>query len=219
MFGLCSDRFISLEPLAIPVSVFLSYKPFEEGSMQSATDKHPLAWLMDKVAEVEATISLEASDNNVLSILRSSFEKMPSASETIPREQENNSVGNDKENRQESGAFLMFESQELETPSSLVSPIIPFKSGIRLEDLIEPEVKQFLDADINDLMAQIGNQNDENDSNDNVVSVNPVIKLDGEQNECFPVSEQQTKRVIDDIFTPKTMGKVRTRGGIRENRG
>ena len=50
----------------------------------------------------------------------------------------------------------MFESQKQETPSSLVSPIIPFESGIRLEDLLEPEAKHFLDADINDLMAQIG---------------------------------------------------------------
>ena len=88
-----------------------------------------------------------------------------------------------------------------------------------MEDLLEPEVKQFPEVDINDLMAQIGNQNDENDSNDNEVSVNPVIRLDGEQNECIPLSEQKTERVTDDIFTPKTRGKVRTRGGIRENRG
>ena len=101
----------------------------------------------------------------------------------------------------------------------MVGPIIPFESGIRLEDLLEPEVKQFLEADINDLMAKIGNQNDENDSYDNVVSVNPVIRLDGEQNECMPLSKQQTKRVIDEIFTPKARGKVRTRGGIRGNRG
>ena len=87
---------------------------------------------MDKVAEAEAAITLEASDNTVLSILRSAVEKMPSASETTPREQENNSVGNDKENGQECSTVLMFESQEQETPSSLVSPIIPFESGIRL---------------------------------------------------------------------------------------
>ena len=65
----------------------------------------------------------------------------------------------------------MFESQQQETPSSLVSPIIPFESGIRLEDLLEPKVKQFLDADVNDLMVEIGNQNDENESNGNVISV------------------------------------------------
>ena len=65
----------------------------------------------------------------------------------------------------------------------------------------------------------MANQNDENDSNGNVVSVNPVIRLDGEQKESIPQSEQQTKRVIDEIFTPKTRGKVRTREGIRENRG
>ena len=135
------------------------------------------------------------------------------ANETTPTEQENNSAGNNKENGQESGAVLMFEI------SSLVSPIILFESGIRLEDLLEPEVKQFFDADINDLMAQIGNQNNENDSNANVVSVNPARGLDGEQNEFIPLSEQHTKRLIDDIFTPKTRGKVRTRGGIRENRG
>ena len=87
---------------------------------------------MNKVAEAEATITLEASDNKVLSILRSSVEKMPSASETSPREQENNSVGYDKENEQESGTVLMFESQDHETPSpsSLVSPIILFESGL-----------------------------------------------------------------------------------------
>ena len=80
---------------------------------------------MDKVVEAEATVSQEASHNNVLSILRSFVEKIPSASETTPREQKNNSVGNDKENGQESDAVVMFESQEQETPSSLVRPIIP----------------------------------------------------------------------------------------------
>ena len=50
-------------------------------------------------------------------------------------------------------------------------------------------------------------------------SVNPVIGLDGEQNEGIPLSEQQTKRVIDEIFTTKTRGKARTGGGIRENKG
>ena len=53
-------------------------------------DRHPLVWVMDKVAEAEATITLEALANNGLSILRSSVEKIPSASETTPREQENN---------------------------------------------------------------------------------------------------------------------------------
>ena len=76
----------------------------EEGSLQSATDRHPLAWVMDKVAE--ATITLEALDNNVQSMLRLSVEKMPLAGETTPREQENNFIGNDKENGQESGAVL-----------------------------------------------------------------------------------------------------------------
>ena len=172
---------------------------------------------MDKVAEVEATITLEALDNNVLCILKSSVGKMPSESEKTLREQEK--LLEMTENGQESGTVLVIESQEQETPSLLVSPIIPFESRIRLEDLLGAEVMQFIDADINDLLAQIGNQNDEKDSNDNVISVNPVIRLDGEQNESIPLSEQQTKRVTDEIFTPKTRGKVRTRGGIRGNRG
>ena len=67
-------------------------------------------------------------------------------------------------------------------------------------------------------MAQNGNQNDENDSSDNMAFVNPVIRLDGEQNECIPLSERHTKWMIYEIFTPKTRGKVSTRGGIRENR-
>ena len=151
LLGFAATGLYPLNPLAIQVSTFLPYKAFKEGSMQSGTDRHPLAWVMNKVAVV--TITLEALDNTVPPILRSSVEKMPSASETTPREQENSPVGNDRDNGQESGAALMFESQEQEITSSLVSPILPFESGIRLEDLLEPEVKQFIHADINDLMA------------------------------------------------------------------
>ena len=73
--------------------------------MQSTTDRHPLAWVMDKVAEAEATITLEAWDNNVLSILTSSVEKMPvSKTDNSPGSKKNNFVRNDKEKGQESGA-------------------------------------------------------------------------------------------------------------------
>ena len=43
----------------------------------SVTEQHPLAWVMDKIAKAEATITLEASDNNVLSILRTSIAITP----------------------------------------------------------------------------------------------------------------------------------------------
>ena len=49
---------------------------------------------MDKKSEAEATISLEASDNNVLSILRSSIENVPSTSYVTPREKENSVTSN-----------------------------------------------------------------------------------------------------------------------------
>ena len=77
---------------------------------------------MNKVGEVEAVITLEALDDNVLSTLTSSVERMPSASETTP---------NNKRMGKSLVLFLIFESQEQETPSSLASPIIPFESGIR----------------------------------------------------------------------------------------
>ena len=48
---------------------------------------------MNKISEAEATISLEASDNNVLSILRS-IENVPSTSYVTPREKENSVTSN-----------------------------------------------------------------------------------------------------------------------------
>ena len=68
-------------------------------------------------------------------------------------------------------------------------------------------------------MAQIGNQMKKMTVMIMCFSVNPVIRLDGEQNECIPLSEQWSKRVIDEMFTPKTGGRVRTRGGISGKRG
>ena len=40
--GFAATGLYPWNPLAIPVSAFLPYTAFEEGSMQSATDRHPL---------------------------------------------------------------------------------------------------------------------------------------------------------------------------------
>ena len=78
--GFIATEIYPWNPLAIPVSAFLLYEAFNEGSMQ--------------ISEAEATISLEASDNNVLSILRSSIENVPYTSYVTPREKENSVTSN-----------------------------------------------------------------------------------------------------------------------------
>ena len=57
------------------------------------------------------------------------------------------------------------------------SPILPLDSGIRLEDVLEPEVTHFLSTDMNDLMSEVQGPSTIDES---VVSVDPVIRLDGQ---------------------------------------
>ena len=144
-------------PLAIPVSAFLPNRAFAEGSMHPATDRHPLAWVMDKVAHEEATITLEAVDNNVLSVLQSSVEhSVHSATESTPREEENTDVH--LPNEQVTLTVSPQDGMEhlpCESPALQISPILPLDSGIRLEDVLKPEVTHFLSADMNDLMSQV----------------------------------------------------------------
>ena len=71
------------------------------------------------------------------------------------------------------------------------SPIISLDSGLSLKDLLEPEVKHFADTNINDLMAQI-DANNESACNRNVVPVDPVVNLDPQTIQCFPLTEDET---------------------------
>ena len=48
-----------------------------------------------------------------------------------------------------------------------------------------------------------------------MVSVNPVIRLDGQTSECVPLTDAQAENVVKDVFIPKIRGKVKTRGGMR----
>ena len=142
-------------PLAIPICAFLPHKAFQEGSMSTPTERHPLAWVMDKVAEVEASITLDAADNNVMSLLRSSMNTSSPPTETPILQQ--NLGGNSSvsvQNQQES--IVEDDGSQNKTPEDQISPIIPLESGITLGDLLEPEVSQFLDENINDLMVQVG---------------------------------------------------------------
>ena len=70
LLGFAATGIYPWSSLAIPICAFLPYKAFQVGSMATPTKRHPLAWVMDIVAEIEATITLEAAENNVLSILR-----------------------------------------------------------------------------------------------------------------------------------------------------
>ena len=222
--GFAATGIYPWNPLAIPICAFLPYKAFQEGSMATPTKRHPLAWAMDKVAEIEATITLEAADNNVLSILRSSIEnKNPPRTATSTLQKDSNGSKEDQSvdvgvsNEQEQINVTMPEAEvPNETPSSdQVSPVIPLDSGINMRDLLEPEVSSFLDANINDLMIQIGQERIESDASENMVSVNPVIRLDGQTSECVPLTDAQAENVVKDVFTPKIRGKVKTRGGMR----
>ena len=94
--GFATTGIYPWNPLVIPVAAFLQCQAFSNGLMQPVTNRHPLAWVMDKISEAEATVSLEASDNNVLSILRSSIETVPSTSKTTLREKENNTTFREK---------------------------------------------------------------------------------------------------------------------------
>ena len=109
----------------------------------------------------------------------------------------------------------MVASPEASVPES-TSLIISLDSGLSLEDLFEPEVEHFVDTNINDLMAQI-DANNESACNRNVMPVDPVINLGPQTIQCFPLNEDE--RVIQDVFTPKMKGKVRTRGGGHGGRG
>ena len=135
---------------------------------------------MEKIAEAEATITLEASDNNVLSILRTLIAIAPekinaaiSSASTSTTEQEpeivQESVGDMAENQ-------MVASPEAPVPKS-TSPLISLDSGLSLRDLLEPEVEHFVHTNINDLMAQI-DANNESACNRNVVPGDPVVNLD-----------------------------------------
>ena len=43
--------------------------------------------------------------------------------------------------------------------------------------------------------------------------VDLVVHLDAQTIQCFPLTEDESERVIQDVFTPKIKGKVRIRGG------
>lgn len=146
--------------------------------MATPTKRHPIAWVLEK-----ATITLEAA-NNVLSTLRSSIEnKNPPRTATSTLQKDSNGSKEDQSvdvgvsNEQEQVSVKMSEAEAPnETPSlDQVSPIIPLDSGINLGDLLEPEVSSFLEAAINDLMIQIEQERSESDSNENMVSDDPVI--------------------------------------------
>lgn len=216
--GFAATGIYPWNPLAIPVAAFLPCRAFNEGSMQPVTNRHPLAWVMDKISEAEATISLEASDNNVLSILRSSIENVPSTSDATPTDNENNvtnSTASAEEGSTANSPSLNEEHISGDISSSSISPIIPLESGIRLEDLLEPEVQQFLGSDLDQMMA---NTTQNIDKDGNVVSVDPVINFDPQAN-YTPLDNDESLKIINEVFTPKSRGKVRTRGGIRGGAG
>ena len=174
---------------------------------------------MDKIAEAEATITLEASDNNVLSILRTSIaialEKINAAISSASissTEQEPEIVQESVSDMVENQMVASPEAPELES----TSPLISLDSGLSLRDLLEPEVEHFVDTNINDLMAQIDATN-ASACNRNVVPVDPVVNLDPQTIQSFPPTEDD--RVIQDVFTPKMKGKVRTRRGGHAGRG
>ena len=217
--GFAATGIYPWNPLVIPVTAFLPYKAFSDGSIQPVTNRHPLTWVMDKISEAEATVSLEASDNNVLSILRSSIENVPSTSDTIPREKENRTTLHEKENSIPNNTASAEEGPNSNSPtlneSSSISPIIPLESDIAIEDLLEPEVQQFLGSDIERLFVSTSQSGEEVG---NVVSVEPVIDFDPQAN-YTPLHEDESLKIINQVFTPKIRGKVRTRGGTMRVRG
>ena len=91
----------------------------------------------------------------------------------------------------------MAENQMVATPEAPVpestSQIISLDSGLSLKDLLKPEVEHFVDTNINDLMAQI-DANNESACNRNVVPIDPVVNLDPQIIQCFPLTEDD--RVI-----------------------
>ena len=217
--GFAATGIYPWNPLAIPSAAFLPSKAFLDGTIPSVTKQHPLAWVVDKIAEAEATITLEASDNNVLSILRTSIaialEKINAATSSASissTEQEPEIVQESVSDMVENQMVASPEAPELES----TSPLISLDSGLSLRDLLEPEVEHFVDTNINDLMAQIDATN-ASACNRNVVPVDPVVKLDPQTIQSFPPTEDD--RVIQDVFTPKMKGKVRTRGGGHVGRG
>ena len=174
---------------------------------------------MDKVAEVEATITLDASDSNVMSLLSSSINTSSPPTETPPILQQNlgENSGVSVQNQQES--IVEDDGSQNKTPEDQISPIIPLESGITFRDLLEPEVSQFLDENINDLMVQVGQGTGKSNTTETTVSVDPFIRLNGQTSECVPLTDAQCEKVVNEVFTPKIRGKVRTRGGIRGARG
>ena len=176
---------------------------------------------MDKIAEAEATITLEAPDNNVLSILRTSIAIVPEKTNATISCVSTSSTEQEPEVVQESVGD-MAENQMVASPEAPVlestSPIISLDSGLSLEDLLEPQVQHFVDTNINDMMAQT-DANNGSACNRNVLPVDPVVNLDPQAIQCFPLTEDETARVIQDVFTPKMKGKMRTRGGGHGGRG
>ena len=206
-------------PLAIPICAFLPHKTFQEGSKSTPTKRHPLAWVMDNISEGKARITLDAADNNVMSLLRSSINTSGPPTETpptlYPDSGENSGVS--VQNYEES--VVEDDGSQNKTPEDQISPIIPLESGVTLGDLLEPEASQFLDENINDLMVQVGQGAGKSNTTETTVSVDPFIRLDGQTSECLPLTDAQCEKVVNEVFTSKIRGKVRLRGGIRGARG
>ena len=199
--GFAATGIYPWNPLAIPSAAFLPSKAFLDGTIPSVTKWHPLAWVMDKIAE--ATITLEASDNNVLSILRTSIAIAPekinaaiSSASISSTEQEPEIVQESVSDMVENQMVASPEAPELES----TSPLISLDSGLSLRDLLEPEVEHFVDTNINDLMAQIDATN-ASACNRNVVPVDPVVNLDPQTIQSFPPTADD--RVIQDVFYTK----------------
>ena len=132
--GFAATGIYPWSPLAIPICTLLSHKAFQEGSISIPTKRHPLAWVMDKVAEVEATIILDAADNNVMSLLRSSMNTSSPPTETpILQQNLGENSGVSVQNQQES--IVEDDGSQNKTPEDQISPIIPLESGITLGNL------------------------------------------------------------------------------------
>ena len=135
--------------------------------------------------------------------MRSSIENVPSTSEVKPREKQNSTTFIEKENSITNNTASAEEGSSSNSPSlndsSSISPIIPLDSGIRMEDLLEPEVEQLIGSDI-ERMFVTTSQSGEKDGN--VVSVEPVIDFDPQAN-YNPLHEDESLRIINEVFTPK----------------
>ena len=84
-----------------------------------------------------------------------------------------------------------------------------------MEDLLEPEVQQLIGSDIERMFVTTSQSGEEDGS---VVSVEPIIDFDPQAN-YTPLHEDESLRIINEVFAPKIQGKVRTRGGTRRVRG